>query len=197
MYKDSNGVLHLGNKGDAKKRGTLFLKETPRHRVPSDRNAREIMKIVEKTAAKYSVDPALALAVAHAESSFRPDAVSPKGAIGVMQLMPDTARRFKVRDIYRPEDNIDGGIRYLKKLLGMFPNDLHLAVAAYNAGENRVRKAGDIPNITETKDYVERVLRYYNGYKNGKNDTGKETLPVGRPVKKTLRDDGTIVLSNL
>ncbi|HPQ41174.1 MAG TPA: lytic transglycosylase domain-containing protein, partial [bacterium] len=196
MYKDSNGVLHMGNRADAKQRGTLFMKETPRHRIPSNRNAREIMKIIEQTAVRHNVDPALALAVAQAESSFRPDAVSPKGAIGVMQLMPDTARRLKVRDVYKPEDNIDGGIRYLKQLLGLFPDDLHLAVAAYNAGENRVIRTGEIPNIPETKDYVDRVIRYYNGYKNGRS-TGKESPTVGRPVKKTLRDDGTIVLSNL
>lgn len=214
MYRDDNGVLHLGNRSEAKVRGTLFMRESPRFSDPNHKNAERMKKLVESVARQHAVDPALAMAIAHAESSFRPDAVSPKGAVGIMQLMPDTARQLNVKDIYRPEDNIDGGIRHLKKLLGMFPEDIRLAVAAYNAGENRVMESGRIPNITETREYVDRVIRFYNQYRDrlsgssgsfaGTADSGDTSgsgkarvLPAGPPVTKVIRGDGTIVLSNM
>jgi len=197
MYKDSKGVLHLGNKPDAKKKGKLFLKETQRYYPATGKNALAIVKLIEKTAKKHNVDPDLAKAIAKAESSFQTDVVSPKGAVGVMQLMPATAKRFKVKDRYHPGDNIDAGIRYLKILTNKFPSDIKLAVAAYNAGENRVVRSGNkIPNIKETKDYVERVMRFYSIYK-GKNPEQWSKPVFNRPVKKKVRQDGTIVLSNL
>ncbi|MBN1880334.1 lytic transglycosylase domain-containing protein [bacterium] len=194
MYLDSNGVIHLGNNSDARKRGTLLMKETPKHRVPTAADKLEIMKMIDDTAKKHGIDPDLAKAVAQAESNFQADAVSPKGAIGVMQLMPATATRFKVKDIYHPKDNIEGGIQYLKFLLGMFPTDMTLALAAYNAGENRVLELGSIPEIKETQDYVDRVIRFYNGFKNGNTSPG---TTLSRRVRKSVKSDGTIVLSNL
>lgn len=196
-YRDANGVLHLGNSREARAKGELFMKESPRFSVKDPKDKSEIISLIETTAKKHKVDPDLAKAVAKAESSFRPDAVSPKGAIGVMQLMPDTAKRFKVKDIYRAQDNIDGGIRYLKLLLNMFPRDMKLAIAAYNAGENRVIKSGHkIPKIKETQEYVDRVVRFYNAYKGGKSDLQTD-VKVGRPVKKTQHKNGIIVISNL
>lgn len=195
-YTDENGIIHIGNSTTIKNRGILFLKETPRH-IPSIGGDKvEIVKLVEDTARKLGVDPDLAKAVAHAESSFRIDAVSPKGAIGVMQLMPDTAARFNVKDIYHPHDNIEGGIKYLKFLMGLFPSDLPLAIAAYNAGENRVLRLGKIPEIEETRQYVDRVIRFYNGYK-GKNHRSIQTGMIGREIRKSIGKDGTIILSNL
>ncbi len=118
--------------------------------------------LIDAVASKYSLDPALLHAVIQAESGYNPDAVSNKGAAGLMQLMPATANRFGVRDRFDPQDNIEGGARYLSELLDMFPYDLKLAVAAYNSGENTVKRFGNqVPPIAETQNYVEKVLGNY------------------------------------
>ncbi len=117
--------------------------------------------LIEETANRYDLDPALLHAVIRAESAYNPGAVSHKGAAGLMQLMPATAERFGVRDRFDPAENIEGGARYLSELLDMF-SDVRLAVAAYNSGENTVKKFGyQIPPIAETQDYVAKVLNYY------------------------------------
>ena len=123
----------------------------------------EYAPLIDAAAYKYSLDPALLHAVIRAESGYNPEAVSNKGAAGLMQLMPATASRFGVRDRFDPQDNIEGGARYLSQLLDMFPWDVKLAVAAYNSGENTVKRFGNqVPPIAETRNYVERVLSYYN-----------------------------------
>lgn len=117
---------------------------------------------IARAAESYQVDEALIKAVIQAESGFRSGAVSHKGAIGLMQLMPATARRYGVHDPYDPGQNIDGGVRYLRDLLGMFGNNLELAIAAYNAGENAVIRHGfRIPPYRETSAYVPKVLQLY------------------------------------
>jgi soluble lytic murein transglycosylase-like protein len=122
----------------------------------------EYAPLIDAAAYKYSLDPALLHAVIRAESGYNPGAVSNKGAAGLMQLMPATASRFGVRDRFDPQDNIEGGARYLSQLLDMFPWDVKLAVAAYNSGENAVKRHGNqIPPIAETRNYVDRVLGYY------------------------------------
>jgi soluble lytic murein transglycosylase-like protein len=114
----------------------------------------------------YSLEPALLHAVISAESGYNPYARSPKGARGLMQLMPDTARRYGVANILDPEQNIHGGAAYLRDLLTLFGNDMNLAIAAYNAGENRVIQYGNrIPPYRETTQYVPKVLSYYKRYK--------------------------------
>ncbi len=119
--------------------------------------------LINAAANKYSLDPALLHAVIRAESGYNPGAVSNKGAAGLMQLMPATANRFGVRDRFDPQENIEGGAHYLSELLDMFPSDVKLAVAAYNSGENTVKRFGNqVPPIAETQNYVERVLSYYN-----------------------------------
>jgi soluble lytic murein transglycosylase-like protein len=122
----------------------------------------EFAPLIDAAANKYSLDPALLHAVIQAESGYNPGAVSNKGAAGLMQLMPATASRFGVRDRFDPQDNIEGGARYLSQLLDMFPYDLKLAVAAYNSGENTVKRFGNqVPPISETQNYVEKVLSNY------------------------------------
>jgi soluble lytic murein transglycosylase-like protein len=100
-----------------------------------------------------------------AESGFNPLAVSRKGAKGLMQLMPETASRMNVSNVFNPKENIEGGVRYFKYLLSLFNNDLRLSLAAYNAGENLVAELRTIPPYRETVDYVRKVLNFYQSYK--------------------------------
>jgi soluble lytic murein transglycosylase-like protein len=121
----------------------------------------QIAKIVAETAPRLRVDPKLVLAVIAAESAFQSDAVSPKNAQGLMQLMPETAARFGVKDVFDPRENIKGGTRYLQWLIAHFEGDLTLALAGYNAGENAVTRYGGVPPYPETQAYVEKVSRLY------------------------------------
>lgn len=119
---------------------------------------REVENIVRTTAAKYNLDPKLALAVATAESSLEPGAVSPAGAAGVMQLMPETAQSLGVQNVFDPKENVDGGIRYLCQLLNTFGGDTTKAVAAYNAGPEAVKQYCGVPPYAETREYVDKVI---------------------------------------
>jgi soluble lytic murein transglycosylase-like protein len=116
---------------------------------------------IRTAAERYGLDPGLIKAIIKVESSFNPSAVSDKGAMGLMQLMPDTAREMKVGAPFEARENIMGGSRYLRKLLDLFQGDLRLGLAAYNAGPGRVLETGTIPKIPETEQYVEKVLREY------------------------------------
>lgn len=121
--------------------------------------------LIERQARAKGVDPGLVHAVIRAESAYRPDAVSPKGAVGLMQLMPATARRFGVADREHPESNVSAGTAYLRFLLDRF-NSVPLALAAYNAGEGAVQRAGNrIPNYKETQNYVKTVMQIYTALK--------------------------------
>jgi soluble lytic murein transglycosylase-like protein len=118
----------------------------------------DISKMLQFTAEKYGVDPKLVMAVAKVESNLSPDAVSSTGAVGVMQLMPETAQGLGVRNSKDPRENIDGGVRYLKQLIGTFDGDVTKAVAAYNAGPQAVKNYNGIPPYSETKAYVAKVM---------------------------------------
>jgi soluble lytic murein transglycosylase-like protein len=129
-------------------------------------NRARFTKAIEVAAKNQKLPTALVHAVITAESAYDPNALSTAGAVGLMQLMPQTAARYGVTNRKDPNANISGGTRYLRDLLGMFDNDLVLAIAAYNAGENAVIKHGRrIPPYAETQTYVRRVLKYYNDYK--------------------------------
>jgi len=118
----------------------------------------DISKMIQFTAEKYGVDPKLAMAVAKVESNLSPDVVSSAGAVGVMQLMPETAQGLGVRNSKDPRENIDGGVRYLKQLISTFDGDVTKAVAAYNAGPQAVKNYNGIPPFSETKAYVAKVM---------------------------------------
>lgn len=125
--------------------------------------------LILASALRHGVDPALMKAMMHTESGFNPNARSPVGAQGLMQLMPATARRFGVNNPWNPAENIEGAAKYLKFLTGRFGNIQHV-IASYNAGEGNVTKYGGIPPFRETRDYVQRVLsRYNNLYRNDPN----------------------------
>jgi soluble lytic murein transglycosylase-like protein len=179
-YIDEQGVAHYSNvPNDA--RYQLIIKEaTITHAKATEANsnatqrlatrklnvaspAPEIIAQIERSATNNQLDSALIQAVMQVESANRPKARSPKGAQGLMQLMPATASRFGVKDSYDPAQNIEGGAKYLKVLLGMFNNDVSLALAAYNAGEHAVIKYGNkVPPYKETQAYVPKVLKIYN-----------------------------------
>jgi soluble lytic murein transglycosylase-like protein len=113
--------------------------------------------LIEAISGRHGVDPTLVRAVIEVESAYNPDAVSSKDARGLMQLIPETGWRFGVRDFFNPQQNIDGGVRYLRFLLDKFGGDMDLSLAAYNSGENRVERLGRIPSIPETVHYVRKV----------------------------------------
>lgn len=121
---------------------------------------------IHRICSRHNMDSNLIKAVIRTESGFNRYAVSKKGAQGLMQLMPGTARELNVTNPFDPRANIDGGTRYLKQMLKIFNGNLSLALAAYNAGPTLVRKKNRIPKIPETVNYVRRVLKYYKGYKN-------------------------------
>jgi len=121
--------------------------------------------IIETVAERNQIDPALVKAVIMAESRYNHRAVSKKGAGGLMQLMPNTAKALGVQDIFDPEDNITGGVRYLKKLLKRFDGDTRLALAAYNAGSRYVRHYNGIPPFLQTRTFIKNVLKYQQMYK--------------------------------
>ncbi len=125
-------------------------------------NKQKFGDMIAKAAAKHQMDPKLLHAVIQAESAYNPNAVSSAGAVGLMQLMPGTARRYGVLDRRDAEQNIDGGTRYLKDLMAMFNSNLRLAVAGYNAGEGAVMKFNNtVPPYPETQNYVQHVLSLY------------------------------------
>lgn len=175
-YVDADGMVHFTNVPQDS-RFKVYLKEKRKPDPVSDTLASEIRYYDEKERARYAkpiqdaakatrLEAALIHAVISAESGYNPFARSRKGAAGLMQLMPETAKRYGVKNRLDPAQNISGGARYLRDLMRMFNNDLQLVVAAYNAGENAVVRHGNrIPPYQETMAYVPRVMTYYRKYR--------------------------------
>jgi hypothetical protein len=133
---------------------------------------------------RYGIDPYLIKAIIRTESDFDHNAISRKGAQGLMQLMPGTARDLNVINPFNPRENIDGGVRYLRTILDSFDGNLALSLAAYNAGPNLVKRVQRIPAIPETVEYVKRVLYYYKGYKTARIE--KNSLPSVIKVREMV-----------
>lgn len=171
-YVDENGVIHFTNcPRDPKFK--LYIRES-REDVGDEngsssasyvKDSNQYDSLITESSRKYQVEFALIKAIIRAESGFNPLAVSRKGAKGLMQLMPETAQRVNVSNIFNPKENIEGGVRHFKYLLSLFDNDLRLSLAAYNAGENVVAELRSIPPYRETVDYVKKVLSYYQSYR--------------------------------
>lgn len=138
--------------------------------------------LIRSSGRRYNVDPHLIKAVIKTESDFNSRAVSHRGAKGLMQLMPATARGLKVRNPFDPRQNIDGGTRYLRKMLNLFHGDVALSLAAYNAGPTIVRKVQRVPRIPETMRYVRKVLAYYEGYKGAGRINSSARIRVNKGV---------------
>jgi len=157
----------------------------------------DIDKLVDQTASRYKVDPDLVRAVIRVESGYDPKAVSSKGAVGLMQLIPATAQRFGVANPFDPKQNIEGGVNYLKYLLDMFGGDLNLSLAAYNAGEHTVQRSGGIPAIPETQNYVRRVTSIYQ---TGDAPPPAKTMtrePPKAPITRFVDQFGVVHFTNV
>ncbi len=161
QYIDANGTISLTNVPNDP-RYKRVMSELPRAR--SFISDRELDPVIARHSRAHRLHPALIRAVIKTESDFDPLAVSHAGAVGLMQLMPQTAMRLDVRDSYNPDDNIGGGTKYLRQLLDRFNGNLPLALAAYNAGEHAVERYQGLPPIPETRQYVLKVLGYYRTF---------------------------------
>jgi soluble lytic murein transglycosylase-like protein len=183
-FRDADGVLHFTNAPTTPSR--LAVREPRLPPAPpilvlrppggsrGDRTPYDVL--IREVAARYGVEYALVKAIIKAESAFDCRAVSPAGAAGLMQLMPATAAHQRVRNVFLPRDNIEGGVRHLRMLLDRYDGNVLLAVAAYNAGTERVEEAGGVPPIAETRAYVSRVLRHLLAYRR----EGDRVLASGR-----------------
>lgn len=164
-YVDDDGVIHLTNvPTDPSAKYVLILRERRPVIFNLKNDNGQYDPLIEKAAAKYNVDSALIKAVIKAESNFNHRAVSRAGAQGLMQLMPATALSLNVHDSFHPENNIEGGVKYLRYLLDLFKGNRPFALAAYNAGENAVIRYNGIPPYQETRNYVQKVMQYFNNY---------------------------------
>lgn len=173
-WQDENGVTHYSNLRPAEGSRYVTLDfpcyaSDPACRridwasVPLD--TRAFAAEIQRAASAHAVDEALIRAVIHAESAYQPDAVSPRGARGLMQLMPETMAELQVSNVFHPDSNIDGGTSYLAQMLSEFGGDVELATAAYNAGPGAVHNHGGVPPYPETREYVRRVLILYRRYR--------------------------------
>ncbi len=183
-YVDDNGVKVLTNLGSSRHASAPAESSTP---TPS----RNFAPLITDYSKQYGVDPDLVSAIIRVESNFDPRAVSPKNCKGLMQLHPETARRYGVSDVFDPAENIEAGVKYLSYLTDSFDRNLDLILAAYNAGENAVRRHDGIPPYRETRQYVSRVESIF----------GRDTLdakPVRRPrrIVRLVADDGRVILTN-
>lgn len=210
-YVDEHGVAHLSDH-QVNERYLLFKKEGQRppleafvppplfepapaiagaagRVIPVSPAMRaQIAPLIAKVAQEFQLDVSLLHAIVTVESGYNPQAKSPAGAIGLMQLIPETAERFGVKNITDPLENLRGGARYLRFLLSMFKNNLELVLAAYNAGENAVTQAGNkIPNYAETKAYVPSVLAQYLHYSTLSGAVPAGTTPVNREPPRLIR----------
>ena len=179
-FKDERGVVHFTNMPNGDKRFKLIRKEETSSKsgaaaigtarvaqlfMPAQADILKFASYIENASKTHGVDSALVHAVITAESGYNPVATSKAGARGLMQLMPGTAARYGVQNITDPQENINGGVRYLRDLITMFNGNLELAVAAYNAGENAVIRHGNrIPPYAETVHYVPKVLGFYRKF---------------------------------
>jgi soluble lytic murein transglycosylase len=193
MYKyvDENGVATFTDVPPEVRANRLIA--YGKKSVEKDRAALRYGSIIMSKASKYDIDPSLIKAVIAVESNFNSRAVSRKGAMGLMQLMPETAEQMGVFNPFSPEDNIEGGTRYLKRMLQKFNGDLRLALAAYNAGPTRVENCGTVPPIKETLEYIRKIFAIYVG---GRHIVSGKQTGGSNAIYKIVLKDGSILYTN-
>ncbi|NTW59797.1 MAG: lytic transglycosylase domain-containing protein [Nitrospirae bacterium] len=204
QFIDDSGVVHFTNVPSGRVKKTTKVHAEARGPASSSAAARpaptstgsrrtedipvSYVNIINSACERYGVDPSLVHAIVKVESDFNPFAISRKGAMGLMQLMPQTASTMNVRNTFSPHENIEGGVKYLRYLLDRYEGNLSLSLAAYNSGETSVKKWGTIPPYKETQDYVKKIMQLYNG--TGKTFAPRYTIYVGTNA------DGTILLTD-
>jgi hypothetical protein len=211
QYVDDAGVIHFSNVSVGKAKKFRKVSQEPNTRHYAENTSRSTpapaaqapsssipapatmpgayTEIINTACNRHGVDPALVHAIVKVESDFNPYALSSKGAMGLMQLMPQTAMDMNVRNTYNPHENIDGGVKYLRYLIDRYEGNLALALAAYNAGETSVKKWGTIPPFPETQNYVQRILGLYNG-------TGISLTPHYTTIYMGYGDDGALLFTD-
>lgn len=189
-YIDERGVKVFTN---APWHGSQSSTRKARVAPASSDPASNFLPLIRGLSTQHGIDENLVRAIIEVESNFDPKAVSPKDCKGLMQLHPDTARRFGVKDIFDPTENIQGGIRYLQFLIDHFDDNLELAVAAYNAGENAVDKYNGVPPYPETRNYVNKVAALYDI--NSPPSASRNGVPASR-IHRILQPGGHIIYTN-
>jgi soluble lytic murein transglycosylase-like protein len=195
---DEHGRKIFINAGETSAKGGLATRAIqPAKAGNASLPSPEINDLVEQTASRHQIDPQLVHAIIKVESEYDPKAVSSKGAMGLMQLIPGTAQRFGVENPFNPKENIEGGVSYLKHLLGLFGGDLSLSLAAYNAGEGAVQRFGGIPSFAETQDYVRKVTDIYQSVsaQSGTNAAGNK--PQAPHIIRYVDERGVVHYSNV
>jgi soluble lytic murein transglycosylase len=203
QYTDDQGIVHFSNVNVSSGKKFKRIKSGTNDQSASAPEPRRVSRettgisssnmpsayvdIINSACDRHGIDPALVHAVVKVESDFNPYALSRKGAMGLMQLMPQTAVDLNVRNSFNPHDNIDGGVRYLRYLIDRYEGNLSLALAAYNSGETAVKRWGTIPPFRETQNYVQRILKIYRG--------GNVTLPR-YTIYMGYGEDGALVLTD-
>jgi len=180
MYKftDEDGIIHFTNVRPTGQKNVktfsfpcyasdITCNQMDWEKIPLNRQA--FVDEIRAAAQVFTVDESLIRAIIHAESAYQPEALSPRGAQGLMQLMPATQEELQITDVFDPGNNIEGGTLYLSRLLDQFNQSVDLATAAYNAGPGAVREYGGIPPYQETKEYVRRVKILYRRYRSGES----------------------------
>jgi hypothetical protein len=205
QYTDEDGVIHFTNVSVAKGKKYRRVSEsgsTKSYARPAPRPApapvasavsstnvpSAYLDSINTACDRHGVDPALVHAIMKVESDFNPNALSRKGAMGLMQLMPQTAVDMNVRNSFNPDENIYGGVKYLRYLLDRYEGNVSLALAAYNSGETAVRRWGTIPPFRETQDYVQRIMKLYHG--SGTTTRPRYTIYMG------YGEDGALVVTD-
>jgi soluble lytic murein transglycosylase-like protein len=203
QYTDAQGIVHFSNVNVGAGKQFKRIKSAPAEKQPTASASRRVVPppstisssnmpsayvdIINSACDRHGIDPALVHAVVKVESDFNPYALSRKGAMGLMQLMPQTAVELNVRNSFNPHDNIDGGVRYLRYLIDRYEGNLSLALAAYNSGETAVKRWGTIPPFRETQNYVQRILKIYRG---GNASLPRYTIYMG------YGEDGALLLTD-
>ncbi len=181
IYKfvDNEGIMHFTNIPNGKDYKKIMT-------TPQQSSGNSYDQIIQLKSAKYDIEPSIIKALISAESDWDANAVSTKGAMGLMQLMPSTAEDMQINNPFDPEQNIEAGTKYLRLLLNRFSGDLELAVAAYNAGPSTVEKSGGIPSFSETRKFVRNVI----------SDRKNEYDNRPSQIYKVTYNDGTVVYTN-
>lgn len=204
-YTDDNGVVCYTDSPMGKKTMRILKEKKVAENQEKSLSPQPAMEprdysaYVQNAATKYEIEPEVIKAVIKTESNGNHRAVSSKGAMGLMQLMPSTAYDMNVVNPFNPEENIEGGTRYLRFLLEKFNGDLTLALAAYNAGPKTVEKYGNVPPISETKQYVKKILSIVKGkgtYIFSESAAQANVAPQPVPIYRVVLEDGTVLFTN-